>query len=64
MIAPVAIALTLSLPSQVRRTAVVEVAEKAGPAVVNIGAEVARANPFWRGRRRDRWPALKRHPMG
>jgi serine protease Do len=53
MLANVAVALALCTPSQLRRTPVVEVVEKAGPAVVNIGAEVAPANPFFRGRRRD-----------
>lgn len=43
----VALSLALAVSAQQRRTPVVEVVEKAGPAVVNIGAEISEArNPF------------------
>ncbi len=45
----VALAAALSITAQVRRTPVVEVVEKAGPTVVNIGAEIVdKRNPFRR----------------
>ena len=45
----VAVALLSLVGAEGRRTAVVEVVERAGPAVVSIGAEVVEQNPFRRG---------------
>jgi S1-C subfamily serine protease len=48
-LAALGLALTLLLPTEGRRTPVVEVVEKAGPAVVNISAEIVeQQNPFRR----------------
>ena len=42
-----------TISAEGRRTAVVEVVERAGPAVVSIGAETVSQNPFRRGSERD-----------